>query len=384
MSKILEMASKSKGGRKRIVMVLHKIHEDAAETNRNGIHWDEQCVRNNIDSVKGIPICAEFMDDTKEVPLGHGYTSIKNIDGKSEPVFENSECVGMIEYGEIRTIDINGETIKALVGTGYLYSQRFPKFVAWVKKNTLLSNVDSSIEIVGREENDNHIVYVEENPSDDFRTPRLYDYSGTAILSIRPADENAIILEVSSKKPSKEENIKMDEKELKEIIRGVITETNSKNDELNAKISELNSQLTEKDRTITELNATIEKLNKAIEDCKQDKEGNQAKMEALQKELGELKAQTRLNELESAIETFSEEEKEYAKSEINSFKENPMDGSVDSIVSKIYAGIGQASKKAAEEARVAEQNAARENETIDIFSEVNSDTSVESEDTNIF
>ena len=50
----------SKGGRKNIRMILLTIHEEG-EMNRNGITWIEQYVLDNLESIKGIPICATFL-----------------------------------------------------------------------------------------------------------------------------------------------------------------------------------------------------------------------------------------------------------------------------------------------------------------------------------
>lgn len=385
MNRILEISKKtSKGGRVPIKIALLKIHEDSTETNLNGIHWDEDYVLNAIESVKMMPICAEFCDETKSTPLGHGLTGEElTADGIKEPVFENSETVGVIESAEIEVVSINNVDTKVLTGKGFLYNQRYPNFVKWVRKNFALGNVDTSIEIMGLDSNDNKIKYLEENPSDTFRTPTDFVFSGTAILSVQPSDSNAVVLEVAQKL-NKEENIKMDEKELKALIQNTISESNSKNDELTAKIEELNSQLTEKDSTISELNATVEQVQKALDDLKKEYETYWAERDALEKELGTLKAQARIGELNTALADckFTENELKYAESEINAFKENPLEGNVESITSKIHACIGQASKKA-EEAMIAEQNAAKENDTIDIFSEMNSENT-DSEDTNIF
>ena len=176
----------------------------------------------------------------------------------------------------------------------------------------------------------------------------------------------------------------MDEKTMRDVIVNAINETNSKNDELNATIAELNSTIESKDAQIVELNATVEQVQKALDDLKKEHETYWAERDALEKELGELKAKQRIGELNSAIENFSEDEKKYAESEINSFNEDPMKGDVQAIVDKIFAGIGQASKKAEDEARVAEQNSAKENEKIDIFSEVNSAEEENDDDVNIF
>ena len=60
-----------------------------------------------------------------------------------------------------------------------------------------------------------------------------------------------------------------------------------------------------------------------------------------------------------------------------------LDGNADEIISKICRNIVENQKKAEADAKIAEQNEAKENETIDIFSEVNSDEEKD-EDTNIF
>jgi hypothetical protein len=396
LGKILEISKQaSKGGRVPIKIALLKIHEDEKETNKNGLHWKEEYVLNAIDSVKLMPICASFCDETKSTPLDHGLTGEEiDNDGVREPLFENSETVGCFESATIEDVNVNGNDIRALVANGFLYNQRYPNFVKWVRQNKALGNVDSSIEIMGLETNDNKIVYEESEPKDEFRTPKEFVFSGTSILSVSPADDNAIVLEVAQKQENKEDKT-LDEKELKELIQSTISETNSKNEELLAKITELNSTISEKDSVIAEkeekiveLNATVEQVQKALDDLKKEHETYWAERDALEKELGTLKAKARIGELNTAIEGFSDEEKKYAESEINSFNEKPLEGNIDAIVDKIYAGIGQASKKADAEAKVAEQNSAKENkdnEVIDIFSEMCSETQDnEEEDVNIF
>ena len=396
LGKILEISKQtSKGGRVPIKIALLKIHEDEKETNKNGLHWKEEYVLNAIDSVKLMPICASFCDETKSTPLDHGLTGEEiDNDGVREPLFENSETVGCFESADIEDVNVNGNDIRALVANGFLYNQRYPNFVKWVRQNKALGNVDSSIEIMGLETNDNKIIYEEAEPKDEFRTPKEFVFSGTSILSVSPADDNAIVLEVAQKQENKEDKT-LDEKELKELIQSTISETNSKNEELLAKITELNSTISEKDSVIAEkeekiveLNATVEQVQKALDDLKKEHETYWAERDALEKELGTLKAKARIGELNAAIEGFSDEEKKYAESEINSFNEKPLEGNIDAIVDKIYAGIGQASKKADAEAKVAEQNSAKENkdnEVIDIFSEMCSEAQdTDDEDVNIF
>ena len=382
---ILEISKRAiRGGRVPIKLALLKIHEESTETNTNGIHWDETYVTNAMESAKMMPICASFLDETKSAPFDHGLTG-ESIDdnGVREPLFENSETVGVIESASIENVTVGDSEIKALVGNGYLYNQRYPNFVKWVRQNYALNKVDSSIEIMGLESNDNKITYLEEKPTDKFRTPKDFVFSGTAILSVTPADTNAIVLEVAEKNKKEEnKNMEFDVNELKTVIHSAITESNSKNEELTAQIAELNSQLVDKDNTITELNATVEQVQKALDDLKKDHETYWAEREVLEKELAKLKAEKRIGELNSAIAEYSEEEQKYAESEINSFRENPLEGDIDSIKSKICVGIVEKQKA---DAKNSEINSRQEEKVEDIFSEICEEKSEEDdEDVNIF
>lgn len=372
MKKILELNT-SKGGRRKIRMILLTIHNEG-ETNLNGISWKEEYVLDNIDTCKGMPICASFLDDDKKIPYDHGFTETVELeDGKSEPLFNNSECVGVIDYAQIEDVDIDGETKRVLVGYGNLFYQRYKAFSDYIKEQVETSEIKSSVEIVGK---DGGSIIYDGGYNMQCRYPQIFDFSAIAILSVQEADENCYILEVAQK--NKEEKLKMDEKEIKELIHNSIVEAHDKTSEINAQletanntISELNSTIEDKDAKISELNATVEQIQRALDDLRKEQEGIWQEREALEKELGELKAKERLGELESAIGEFSEEEQKYAESEINSFREKPMEGDVDVVLNKIYQGIGLASKKASDEARVAEQNAREHQESIDIFAEMN-------------
>lgn len=382
MNKILELSNrKSRGGRRKIEIILHKIPSEKSETNRNGIHWDEQFTRENIETVKSIPICAEFATEERDVPLGHGYTSTELIDDKPTPLFENSEVVGTIDHGEIRDIEVNSESIRALVGIGYLYEQRYPKFVQWVRDNVETASVDTSVEIVGCEENGNRIIY-EGEATEEYRIPKVYEYSGTAIISVTPADSNAIVLECAqAKEQNKEDNYTMTEQEIMDVIKNTLNETNALKAEHQTEVDSLNATIAERDATISELNATVEQNQKTIADLEAERDANLAERDTLQNQLSELRAQQRLGELNEVLSVYSDEEQKYAESEINSFKENPLEGDIEAIKSKICIAIVE--KRNAEQ--VAEQNSAKETVDVeDIFGEVMSSSSEEEEDVNIF
>ena len=384
MPNILEISKRAtRGGRVPIKIALLKIHDDTSETNDNGIHWKEEYVNNAIDSLKMMPICAEFFTEDKEVPLGHGLTGNEpNEKGLDEPIFENSEAVGVIENGSIEHVDINGKSIKALCGNGYLYNQRYPRFTKWVRKNHAIGNVDTSIEIMGLETNANKIVYEEDSPTQSFRTPKEFSFSGTAILSVTPGDKNAIVLEVAQKQNKEEKQ--MDEKTMRDLIVSTITETNSENSKLNAKIEELNSTIADKDAQIADLNEKVEAnaTSDADKDAKiEELNGKVAELEAKVEECKKAEQNSALNK---ALEAFTEDEQKYAESEINAFRENPIAGDVNAVVNAINAGIGRAIKAAEADAKVAEQNSANNETELDIFSEINSVEDAEDNDVNIF
>ena len=173
LNNILEISSKvTSGGRVPIKIALLKIHDDPKETNKNGIHWKEEYVLNAIKSAEHMPICASFCDEDKTIPFDHGFTGEIIENDKKEPTFTDSEGVGVIESVAIEDISINGENIRALVGNGLIFKQRYPNFLAWIRENYVKSKVETSIEIMGTEINDNKIVYEEENPTDEFRNFR--------------------------------------------------------------------------------------------------------------------------------------------------------------------------------------------------------------------
>lgn len=406
MNRILELSSKSsKGGRRKIRMVLLTLHKKD-EKNLNGISWNEEYVLNNLDSIKGIPICASFVDsELKDIPLDHGYTETVEIgDGKSEPLFNNSECCGVIEDAKIEDLEINGEIKRVLVGYGYLFYQRYKNFCDYLKENILLSDVKSSIEIVGK--NGGSIIY-DGGYNKELRYPQVFDFSATAILGgvVKEADENCYVLEVAQKQEKlKEEkkNMEFDKKEFEAVIKSALSEINSEKkshdeevSELNEKISELNSKVEEKDAKISELNASVEQLQETLKKMESDRDTYWAEREILEREIAKAKVAEKLSELDSSLSEFNAEEKEIAKEDIEELKKNinacqkkeelnNVTSEINSIKSKICMDIVAKQKQAESEARISEQNS-EEVKIEDIFSEVCSEKYVDDdEEINIF
>ena len=392
---VFELSSEQyKNGRRPFVATLYELQppdcvvdDVGTKYNKNGITFLEEYAANTLDSIKDMSVRVEFIDEDRTMISGHGDTGIS--DGL--PVFENATVVGHCTEGYIDDVVINGEVKRCVCAKGTLDEMCYPAFVSSLHEQ--LQNggsIDGSIEIF-RTKNNKEIIY-KKGWIEKGRIPTEYIHSGWDMV-INPADPSSTLLELNNSKGNKKgkSNMEFDMNEVKSAIQTTISELNSKEKEFTTQISELNEQLSEKesliadkDAKIVELNATVEQVQKALDDLKKECESYWAEREALEKELGELKAKARLGELNTAISGFTDDERKYAEVEINSFNENPIEGNVENILSKIYAGIGQASK--AEELRIAEQNSNKNNkvDVEDIFSEMSIEDSVSDEDINIF
>lgn len=382
---IFELSSKKyKNGRRPFTAVLYELQppesvvdDVGTKYNKNGITFLEEYASKQLDSIKDMSVTVSFLDEERTMIYDHGDTDL-SLEESDIPKFENATVIGHFTEGYIDDVVIDGESKRCVLGKGIIDEMRYPAFVETLE--TELSEgmaVNGSIEIF-RPKGHKTIVY-KNGCIPKGRIPVNYIHSGWAMV-INPSDVNSTLLELNSQNQNKEEK-QMDEKTMRDVIVNAITETNSKNDALNATITELNSTIESKDAEIVELNATVEQVKKALADLETERESYWAEKDALVKELGELKAKARIGELNSAIEGFSDEEKKYAETEINSFNEDPINGDVNAIVSKIYAGIGQASK---ETEKAAEQNSANNETELDIFSEINSVEDAEDDDVNIF
>lgn len=397
---IFELSSKKyKNGRRPFVATLYELQPPecvvdnvGTKYNKNGITFLEEYASKYLDSIKDMSVRVEFIDDDRTMILGHGETGIE--DGL--PLFNNATTVGHFIEGYIDDVEINGETKRCVCGKGYLDEMAYQPFIKSLEEQINNgSSVDGSIEIY-RTENNEAIVYLD-GWHDKGRIPTEYIHSGWDFV-LCPADESSTLLELNNSKNKKEEQKKMDEKELKELIQTTISETNSKNDELNAQIAELNSQIEAKENTISELNASVEQLQATIDKMEADHRTYWEEREILEKELAKAKVAEKLAELDTTLSEFNEKEKECASEDIEKLKEcinacekkdelNNVSAEINSIKSKICMDIVAKQKKAEADAVVAEQNSAKEQketEVVDIFSEMCTETQTEDEDVNIF
>ncbi len=379
---------KYKNGRRPFTAILYELQppecvvdDVGTKYNKNGITFLEEYCAEQLESIKDMSVTVEFIDEDRTQICGHGMTGTQ--DGM--PTFDNATVVGHFTEGFITDIEVNEETKRVVAGKGYLDEMRYHAFVENLETELNSGNsIEGSVEIYKSEGNES-IVY-KKGYLEKGRIPTQFIHSGWSMV-LNPADTTSTLVELSTKN-KKEENAIMDANELKAVIQTTITELNSKETELNNKVAELNQSVAEKEATISEqnekiveLNATIEQVQKALKDLEIERESYWAEREALQKELGELKAKARLNELNSAIADYSEDEQKYAESEINSFKENPLEGDIEAIKAKICVGIVEKQKT---DAKNVELNSHEEVNVDDIFSEMCEETHVDDEDVNIF
>lgn len=393
--KMFEISSKqNKNGRRKFKAILYKIFPDSCvdeanqvgtDYNKNGITWIREYCEKSLPSISGMSLRCEFVDEERTQLCGHGDTDI--IDG--EPIFEDAVVIGIFTKGYIEDIETDEGVITACIGEGEIDAQCYHNFVTKLEED-IANNIypNGSVEIMHTENNEG-IVY-KYGYKDQGRIPTEFIHSGYALLGVAPADNSAKLIELNKK--HKEDLNKMNELEIKALVSQVVDEMSNHTSEINkckeecaAKIAEVNQALEQAISEKNEIEASSQKIKAALEKLQAEWQDLNKKYDelweerkTLEKALAEAQAKERLNEMNSAIAEFTDEEKAYAQTEIDAFNADPITSEVNSVVNKIWEGIGRAAK----EKTVAEQNSA--NDTVeDIFSEVGS-ASTFKEDLNIF
>lgn len=350
---IYEISSKNQiAGRRPIKVVLHEIFPNDSMWQENGITWKEEYVQANLHSVAGMSIVAAFLTEDRDAPYDHGLTEIREED--SLPLFEDATMVGHFEKAYVDDVEIGGVMKRCLVAEGTLDEMRYPKFVAWLREHMADSVVKGSVEIVGKAEHDNFIVY-SNGWKEKGRIPQYYDYSGYAILGVKPADESAIVMELNNKKLEEEDEV-MDEKtksELMAAISGAVSEVSSKWEEyyakvemLEAEIAQLRADIKQKEADIAQLSADYEKaiaeksaIDAGIAEANAAKEAAESNLAEANAKIAEMENAAALAELNAVLAPYSEEQKACAKEDIDSFIANPGSIEINSIVGKICTAI---------------------------------------------
>ena len=380
---ISEISSENKiAGRRPIKVVLHEIFPDNTRWQENGISWKEEYVQANLHSVVGMSIVAEFLTEDRDVPYNHGMTDVREED--KLPLFEDATMVGHFDKAYVDDVEIGGVTKRCLVAEGTLDEMRYPKFVAWLRENMADSVVKGSVEIVGKPEHDGYIIY-SGGWKEEGRVPQYYDYSGYAILSVKPADEAAIVMELNNKKLDKEDGT-MDEKtknELMVAVTGAVSEVNSKWEEywakvdtLLAEISQLKADIAQKEADIKQLQADYDKEAAAKEaaeagltEANAAKEAAEASLVEANAKITEMQNAAAVAELNAVLAPYTEEQRAVAKEDIDAFNANPGSVEINCIVGKICTAMVQAAR----ESQIAETNAASQIDVFDAGKKENTD-----------
>lgn len=373
-STIYEISSENRiAGRRPIKVVLHEIFPDNTRWQENGISWKEEYVRANLHSVIGMSIVAAFLTEDRDVPYDHGMTEVREEDRL--PLFEDATMVGHFDKAYIGDVEIEGVTKRCLIAEGTLDEMRYPKFVAWLREHMAEATVKGSVEIVGKPEHDGYIIY-SDGWKDEGRVPQDYDYSGYAILSVKPADEAAIVMELNNKKTDKEDET-MDEKTKNELMAAVasaVSEVNSKWEEywakvdaLQADISQLKADIAQKEADIKQLQADYDKEYAAKEaaelgltEANAAKEAAEASLNEANAKIAEMENAAAVAELNAALAPYTEEQRAVAQEEIDAFNANPGSVEINSIIGKICTAMVEAAR----ESKVTETNSANQ---IDVF-----------------
>lgn len=394
--KQFELSSKkNKNGRRKFKTVLCEIHPDTCvdeekqvgtEYNKNGITWIKEYCEKALPSIVGMPLRCEFINEERTEIYGHGNTDI--VDGV--PIYEDAVALGTFNQGYITTIESDKGEIVAVVGEGEIDGQCYHNFVTKLDediKNGVYPN--GSVEIMHTADNES-IVY-KYGYKDYGRIPMEFDFSGYALLGVEPADDSAKLIELNQ---NKEDVNTMTDLEIKALVTQTVTELSNQEVEINkckeeceAKIAEANAKVEQIVAEKNEIEATSAQIQAALDAVKAEKDALDkkweelwAEKEALQKALAEAKAKERIADLNNALSEFTDVEQNYAKEEIEAFNADPNSCEINSIVDKIWQGIGKAAKTV-ETKMAAEQNSNAKTEE-DIFGEINS--VADDNDTNIF
>ncbi|CAI6287716.1 hypothetical protein NHM07_07900 [Bacillus subtilis] len=358
-SAILEINNQRKvSGRTFVKWVVLEIHENNTQYNKNGITWIEKHVNANLNSIKDMPLCVEFIDCENSEPFGHGMTEIKD----GTPLFENSTVVGVTTNGYIDTIEVNGQQKRVLIGEGFIYNQRYPKFVQWLKSKMFDGEFPETSVEISAVEGSSSIEY-DGGYKEKGRIPMRFDFIGDAILGIDPADDAAVLLEQSMAKTQDEALVELNNK------------LNIENKALETKVVELNEALKKKDEELNaavkaakDEKAKVEEKEKEIKKAKEEKEKADAELNSLKDFKQNAENEKLKSELNQDLNKYTEKEKSVAKEKIELFSKSPSLELKTQILSEINSSIAQSFIAQRQKNQSTETNSTNDK---DIFSEIN-------------
>lgn len=393
----------NKTGQRTFKIILHEIYPDdcideanqvGTIYNKNGITWIREYCENVKDTIKDRSLRAEFLDDDRTEICGHGETGAE--DGL--PIFENADILGHFTNAYIDVVkDEDGTEHTVMIGEGYIDEMCHKNFVAKLEQDIANNNPPfGSVEIL-RTENNPAIIY-KYGYKEKGRIPTEFEYSGYALLGVAPADDQARIVELNDH--NEEDECHMTEAEIKALVEQTVNEMSTHTAEINecksdceAKIAEANAAVEAAVSEKNEIEASAQQVQAALDDLRKEYEELNKKYDELWEEkrvletaLAEARAKERIAELDEAIAKFTDEQRAYASAEIESFKADPENCEINSVVDKILREIGSKTvEDAANEAKIsAEQNAFHKTEDIDIFGDIAVSTNKAEENVSIF
>lgn len=366
-SAILEINNQRKvSGRTFVKWVVLEIHENNAQYNKNGITWIEKHVNANLNSIKDMPLCVEFIDCENSEPFGHGMTEIKD----GTPLFENSTVVGVTTNGYIDTIEVNGQQKRVLIGEGFIYNQRYPKFVQWLKSKMFDGEFPETSVEISAVEGSSSIEY-DGGYKEKGRIPMRFDFTGDAILGIDPADDAAVLLELNNNHKEEQSMAKTQDEALVELNNKL----NIENKALETKVTELNEALKKKDEELNaavkaakDEKAKVEEKEKEIKKAKEEKEKADAELNSLKEFKQNAENEKLKSELNQDLNKYTEKEKSVAKEKIELFSKSPSLELKTQILSEINSSIAQSFIAQRQKNQSTETNSTNDK---DIFSEIN-------------
>ncbi|MHA6191187.1 hypothetical protein ACX3X4_13780 [Bacillus subtilis] len=366
-SAILEINNQRKvSGRTFVKWVVLEIHENNAQYNKNGITWIEKHVNANLNSIKDMPLCVEFIDCENSEPFGHGMTEIKD----GTPLFENSTVVGVTTNGYIDTIEVNGQQKRVLIGEGFIYNQRYPKFVQWLKSKMFDGEFPETSVEISAVEGSSSIEY-DGGYKEKGRIPMRFDFTGDAILGIDPADDAAVLLELNNNHKEEQSMAKTQDEALVELNNKL----NIENKALETKVAELNEALKKKDEELNaavkaakDEKAKVEEKEKEIKKAKEEKEKADAELNSLKEFKQNAENEKLKSELNQDLNKYTEKEKSVAKEKIELFSKSPSLELKAQILSEINSSIAQSFIAQRQKNQSTETNSTNDK---DIFSEIN-------------
>lgn len=302
---INELKEDKKRGRLNITITALSIHE-RGQWNKRGMTWLEEYVQANIESAIGMPIVVSWLVD-KEIPSDHG---MYGFDDEGNRIFYDSDTVGSVQKAWIQEVEVDGIVGKKLVCSGYIFTQRYPKFVEWLKIQVANhEHVKGSVEVDGKGDS-KEIIYETgngHNPDGTWEMGRIckvFDFTGLAILSdiVKPADDGSEVIEINSLKESNSQINKTNHSDISDDIK----QENKKEDinmaEINTdSVVELNNKIVSQATEINELKRQLCEANEELNKCKDELNACKKENEELNKCKEEMNAckekETELNSL---------------------------------------------------------------------------------------